>query len=169
MRWKTASHHTMRRSDNLFFFHLHSSFPTSQPPGFLGPASGGCGQQGEVVKHHVISPWWFNAAPLLQDGGCHIRLCHGAACHPFIRPASNGIPFLCVPGDWARLGLTASQIHTESNTQTLWWIHLLGLSLPRGPMVNRNALNTTAMLCCCCPLGPLIAWKDRIIFWTMSH
>lgn len=154
------------------FLHSHS-FPPNKSTAWirqlLGPAGRGWSQQCVVVEHHVISLRWFNAAPLLQDGGCHIRLCHGAACHPFIRAASNGIPFLCVPGDWARLGLTASQIHTENNTQTLWWIHLLGLSLPRGPMVNRNALNTTAMLRCCCPLGPLIAWKGRIIFWTMSH
>lgn len=88
--------------------------------------------------------------------GCHIRLCHGRACHQFIRPASNGIPFLSATGDWARLGLTASQIHAESNTQThrLWWIHLLGLLLPKGPMVNRNALNATVKLCSC-PVGLL--------------
>lgn len=105
----------------LLFFFIHS-FPHKSTAWFcqlLGPVGRRSSQQCEVVEHHVIFPRWFNAAPLLQDGGCHIRLCHGAACHPFIRPASNGIPFLRVPGDWARLGLTASQIHTESNTQTL--------------------------------------------------
>ena len=83
---------------------------------------------------------------LPSAGRCrHIRLCHGASCHPFIRTASDGMPSLCVPWDRARLGPTASQIHTGSDTQTLWWIYLLGLSLPKGPMVNRNAPTATAM------------------------
>lgn len=104
----------------------------------------------------MISPQCLRTTPFSQDEGCHIRLCQGVVCHPFIRPASKGRhPFpLCA----RRLGISGPwlhPVHSTSSTHRLGWIHLLGLSLPSRPMVNRNALNATAMHSFVCPLGLL--------------